>query len=134
MEKIESGAHYARANPSLCPDGSNIEAFRFAELKASVENDPNSINSFDTEHVTPEIIKRIGGSRLFSQFVPNSYLGVLDSDIHIGIDTLDDYIKVWRIYQKLSKISGVEDDLLARVVSIFKDNPDLLRRGRRHEL
>lgn len=134
LEKIENGAHYARADPSLCPDGSNIEAFRFAELKASEENDPTSLNAHDAEHVTPEIINRLKGSNLFSQFSPDPNLGDLDSDIHIGIDTLADYIKVSSIYQKLGEISGLEDDLLTRVVAIVKANPDLFKRGRRHEL
>ncbi len=132
LEKIERGAHYARASPNTCPDGSNIEVFRFSELEFSEKNDPIANNIHDAEHVTPEMIKRLSGLEIFSQFTPD--LRNLDCDIHVGVDTLSDYVKIRRIYQKLGEVSGTEIDLLERVVAIFKSAPDLLNRGRRHEL
>ena len=132
LKKINEGAHYARANPNLCPDGSNIEAFRFSELQISETRDSAAANISDVEHVTPEIIQRLQHSNLFSEFSPSPELGTLDSDIHIGVDTLSDYVKIRRIYQDLGDIKGFENDLLARVVAMFKLRPNHFQRGRRH--
>lgn len=133
VEKINEGAHYVRARPTLCPDGSNIEAFRFTQLQISSDNDPDNIDKYDIEHVTPEIRKRLSGSKHFMEFSPDSTLGALDNDIHLGIDTIGDYIKIRRIYHLLGEVSGKDHDLLHRVVLLFKENAGLFKRGRRHE-
>ena len=134
LEKIDTGGHYARVKPSLCPDGSNVEAFRFSELECSVKSDPFSADVIDVEHVTPKIIQRLKGTTNFIEFSPEKMSGALDSDIHIGIDTLDDYVKLRRIYHLLGDVSGKEADLLNRVVSLIKENEGFFKRGRRHDL
>ena len=134
LEQINYGAHYARAKPNLCPDGSNIEAFRFSELQISEENGLKTVNIHDAEHVTPEMIKRLSGSQKFNEFTPHTNLGLLGGDIHVGVDTLSDYVKIRKVYQMLGEVSGAETNLLERVVGLFKSNPELLKRGRRHEL
>ena len=134
IEYIKNGAHYASAMSDLCPDGSNIEAFSFSELEKSEQEDPEGLNKYDVEHVTPEIKKRNFNSKSYVNFKPYESLGKLDSSYHIGVDTLEDYVKVRRIYQMLKKSELNDEKLLFNICDILQRNPNFFKKGRRYGL
>lgn len=133
IENVKQGVHYTRARRDLCPDGTNVEVFSVFELQASEWSDLQGQNSYDTEHVTPEIINRLIGTDKYLEYPPDTALGELDPDYHLGIDTFDDYLKIRRLYSRLtqSDLSGVH--LMERACCILRSDPLNFSKGRRHE-
>ena len=94
-KSIEEKDHeHCSINPNFCPDGTNLEVFPLSILEKSRFYDTSSYNK---EHVTPWIVKntkKLGNVREHNN--PDSYYSA-SSNYHLGIDTIDDYLKVSRL-------------------------------------
>ena len=89
MARTDSG--YAWLNPACCPDGINLEVFTTDLLRKSIVN---SNSPQDLEHVTPWMKSYLTGNGLWLDSYPEG-----SSDYHLGIDTIDDYVKILTLLQ-----------------------------------
>lgn len=107
VSELESGFCYSRCNPRFCPEGTNVEVFSVRELEISIRSDPESLDAYDTEHVTPNMIERAKANSVISEFEPDLGVAKETADFSFTIDELKDYIKISR-FCKNSRIKDAD--------------------------
>lgn len=91
---IKTNLPYAWVEPYSCADGVNLEIFTSDFFKQSFEMDQSE---YTKEHVTSWMQNKIGDKAClnlldFNEITPNN-----SEDMHFGIDTIEDYLKVSKI-------------------------------------
>lgn len=85
------------------PYGSGVEIVSKKALEAAFHN---TTDPYDIEHVTPYIIRNENGQFKKETLIPQE-LELRRPDIHITIDTLDDYIKLFKLFYHIEKNNKV---------------------------
>ena len=124
---------YAWVEPSLCPEGTNIEVFTREALFESAFMDTSSDN---LEHVTSYL------SRLKSDYkclleVPSFYNNLDCRDISFTIDTLPDYVRVAKIIATVENKLGTSwknPDFVRLCADFAHSESRLYATGRNHPL
>jgi spore coat polysaccharide biosynthesis protein SpsF len=131
---LKNGASYARAKASSCPDGTNVEVFKLNELTTSIEKDSRLQDLYDMEHVTYQMINRLKLTHQFVEFDPEIE-NLKGSEVyHLGVDYLEDYIKLNKIYQLIDENILSRMDLLDFVLGLIAKQYNDYPKGRRYEL
>ena len=115
---------YAWLDPSCCPDGINLEVFTESMLQKSIHN---SDLPEDLEHVTPWMKRYFNNKGLWLD-----WYGKTSSKYHIGIDTMEDYVKVLSLIEDNPCNSFFESpDTMDWVISRMINSP-MYPKYRRH--
>ena len=94
---------YACIEPSLCPEGTNIEVFSKQALICSVNDDKSDVN---LEHVTPYMRRNLSSVQCLKDIARNRF--PLDcNNLSFTIDTLSDYTKVARLISTVEQESRI---------------------------
>ena len=122
-----TNSSYAWLNPACCPDGINLEVFTSDLLRKSVDSS-DSIQ--DLEHVTPWMKSYLIGKGLWLDSYPEG-----SSDYHLGIDTIDDYVKILTLLEDRLHDSRFlrSPEMLDWLISSMVNSHDFPR-CRRHSL
>ena len=122
---------YALIDPYQCADGINLEIFTPNFLMDSYDSDKSKFNK---EHVTPWMRNQLGAQSSIKLKNINNITPPYSDNLHFGVDTLDDYIKVRNIinYTESKNLSYLDKDFTYNCVkNVINSNfqyPD----GRRH--
>jgi len=123
---VRTQSAYSWVNPYLCPDGTNLEVFSSSILDLSLKK---SASKLDQEHVTPWIRENTKN--------PNASIRMHPIDsccYHLGIDTIDDYVKLRLLLDASGLGPSLVDslDTLDDLVRAMIESPDFPE-GRRHK-
>ena len=94
---------YAWVEPSLCPEGTNIEIFSTKALLESVNTDNSSSN---LEHVTT-FMRRNLSSRQFLKDVASERFPFDCKQLSFTIDTVSDYVKMVKLIDSVNQQQGI---------------------------
>ena len=97
-EFTESSCGYLYANgpKSDLPDGLKVELFHLRDLMSA---DKEASDPYDREHVTPWIIRKYGSNH------SSHWLGRGWGTLRATIDTLEDYIRVCKVFNRTERSS-----------------------------
>ena len=126
----ENHNEYAWVDPYLCADGINLEIFSPKFLIESYNLDKSKYNK---EHVTPWMKNKLGRVSSIKLKNIDTITPAYCDNLHFGIDTLDDYIKVRNIISITeSKINYLDYDFTYKCIKNAA-NPNIkYPKGRRH--
>ena len=94
---------YAWVEPSLCPEGTNIEIFSTKALLESVNTDNSSSN---LEHVTT-FMRRNLSSRQSLKDVASERFPFDCKQLSFTIDTVPDYVKMVKLIDSVNQQQGI---------------------------
>lgn len=136
FRELDKGARYTRCNPTLCPEGTNVEVFLLDELAQSISADAHLKDQYDIEHVTPNLRRRTITSNSFVEYEPESESIQNLADFSLTIDTLTDYHKILFLCSLIEpKILDFNSKkLMSIVATTISENKksDILKPGHSH--
>ncbi|TNB79525.1 hypothetical protein FHJ31_23615 [Pseudomonas sp. Fig-3] len=101
------------------PYGVSAEVTRLGHLRWALDN---AVDAFDTEHVTPLIIRRFG-RRYFERY-KSRRLGLL----RCTVDNLDDYLLVQRVFSSVTDAVNVPCEELMQRLEVSPDRPIVVQK------
>ena len=96
---LKNNLSYSWVDPYKCADGINLEVFTPAFLRKSYDSDKSELN---TEHVT-HWMRDITKEKCNVDIEKNNLTPKGSNDLHFGIDTFQDFLKVEKIINYTQK-------------------------------